>query len=112
MPQEVLLTVFSGLSSLTLPYLQLVTDATSIHSQLVVERSEDTTQQVFNGRRGFGHVEENHHTPMNRLPSYVLVFICLKANPCKESLWAPTSLKTKEAKMKSLGIHSAMNSKI
>lgn len=93
-------------------YLQLVTDANAIHSQLVVERSEDTTQQVFNVKRGSGHMEGNHHAPMNRLPSYILVFICLKANPCKESLWAPTSLKTREAKMKSSGIHPAMNLKI
>lgn len=38
-------------------YLQLVTDASAIHSQLVVERSEDTTQQVFNVKRGSGHME-------------------------------------------------------
>ena len=77
----------------------------------MVERSEDTTQQVFNVNRGFEHMDENHHTPINRLPPYT-VFICLKANPCKESPWALTSLKTKEAKMKTLGIHPAMNSKI
>ena len=96
MIQEMLLTVLSGLSSLTLSYLQLVTGIFnwSIHSQLMVERSEDTTQQVFNVKRGFEHMEENHHSPINRLPPYI-VFICLKPNPCKESPWALTSLKQK-----------------